>query len=68
MRHENSRAPTYWPAVELSGVQFEISSGAQFENARSFDVHHPLENRIQRGVHNPLLPLHTHKLPVIPQS
>ncbi|MPC50101.1 hypothetical protein E2C01_043923 [Portunus trituberculatus] len=26
------RAPTYWPAAELSGVQFEIASGAQFEN------------------------------------
>ncbi|MPC49847.1 hypothetical protein E2C01_043662 [Portunus trituberculatus] len=28
-----SGAPTYQPAVELSGVQFEIASGAQFENA-----------------------------------
>ncbi|MPC24286.1 hypothetical protein E2C01_017367 [Portunus trituberculatus] len=28
-----SRAPTYRPAVELSGAQFEIASGAQFENA-----------------------------------
>ncbi|MPC91108.1 hypothetical protein E2C01_086124 [Portunus trituberculatus] len=27
------RAPTYRPAVELSGAQFEIASGAQFENA-----------------------------------
>ncbi|MPC44223.1 hypothetical protein E2C01_037890 [Portunus trituberculatus] len=26
-------APTYWPAVELSCTQFEIASGAQFENA-----------------------------------
>ncbi|MPC48129.1 Ribosome biogenesis protein TSR3 [Portunus trituberculatus] len=27
------RAPTYWPAAEHSGVQFEIASGTQFENA-----------------------------------
>ncbi|MPD06718.1 hypothetical protein E2C01_102543 [Portunus trituberculatus] len=27
------RPPTYRLAVELSGVQFEIASGAQFENA-----------------------------------
>ncbi|MPC65295.1 hypothetical protein E2C01_059428 [Portunus trituberculatus] len=26
-------APSYWPAAELSGEQFEIASGAQFENA-----------------------------------
>ncbi|MPC30576.1 hypothetical protein E2C01_023843 [Portunus trituberculatus] len=26
-------ASTYWPAAEFSGVQFEIASGAQFENA-----------------------------------
>ncbi|MPC45721.1 Multidrug resistance protein 1 [Portunus trituberculatus] len=34
MRHEKSRAPTYRPAAELSGTQFEIVSGAQFENAK----------------------------------
>ncbi|MPC95897.1 hypothetical protein E2C01_091127 [Portunus trituberculatus] len=28
-----SGAPTYWPAAELSGAQFEIASGTQFENA-----------------------------------
>ncbi|MPC83817.1 hypothetical protein E2C01_078536 [Portunus trituberculatus] len=33
MRHKNSRAPTYRPAAELSGVLFEIAFGAQFENA-----------------------------------
>ncbi|MPC45594.1 Dynein heavy chain 3, axonemal [Portunus trituberculatus] len=34
MRHKKRGAPTYWPTAELSGsVQFEISSGAQFENA-----------------------------------
>ncbi|MPC41756.1 hypothetical protein E2C01_035359 [Portunus trituberculatus] len=33
MRHEKSRAPTYRPAAEVSGAQFEISSGTQFENA-----------------------------------
>ncbi|MPD01805.1 hypothetical protein E2C01_097350 [Portunus trituberculatus] len=33
MRHEKSGAPTYRPAAELSGVQLEIVSGAQFENA-----------------------------------
>ncbi|MPC63243.1 hypothetical protein E2C01_057338 [Portunus trituberculatus] len=33
MRHEKSGAPTYWPAAELFGTQFEIASGAQFENA-----------------------------------
>ncbi|MPC61234.1 hypothetical protein E2C01_055301 [Portunus trituberculatus] len=27
------RAPTYRPAAELSGAQFEIASGTQFENA-----------------------------------
>ncbi|MPC84703.1 hypothetical protein E2C01_079450 [Portunus trituberculatus] len=32
MRHKKSGAPTYWPAAELSGAQFEIASGAQFEN------------------------------------
>ncbi|MPC19334.1 hypothetical protein E2C01_012247 [Portunus trituberculatus] len=32
MRHEKSGAPTYQPAAELSGTQFEIASGAQFEN------------------------------------
>ncbi|MPC70862.1 hypothetical protein E2C01_065123 [Portunus trituberculatus] len=32
MRHEKSGAPTYQPAAELSGPQFEIASGAQFEN------------------------------------
>ncbi|MPC81094.1 hypothetical protein E2C01_075695 [Portunus trituberculatus] len=32
MRHKKSGAPTYRPAVELSGMQFEIASGAQFEN------------------------------------
>ncbi|MPD06797.1 hypothetical protein E2C01_102625 [Portunus trituberculatus] len=26
-------APTYQPAAKLSGAQFEIASGAQFENA-----------------------------------
>ncbi|MPC70373.1 hypothetical protein E2C01_064619 [Portunus trituberculatus] len=26
-------APTYRPAAELSGMQLEIASGAQFENA-----------------------------------
>ncbi|MPC89342.1 hypothetical protein E2C01_084282 [Portunus trituberculatus] len=29
----DTRAPAYRPAAELSGVQFEIVSGAQFENA-----------------------------------
>ncbi|MPC12318.1 hypothetical protein E2C01_005003 [Portunus trituberculatus] len=33
MRHEKNGAPTYRPAAELSGVQFEIASDAQFENA-----------------------------------
>ncbi|MPC64920.1 hypothetical protein E2C01_059042 [Portunus trituberculatus] len=33
MRHEKSGAPTRWLAAELSGMQFEIASGAQFENA-----------------------------------
>ncbi|MPC62597.1 hypothetical protein E2C01_056684 [Portunus trituberculatus] len=33
MRHEKSGAPTNQPAAELSGAQFEIASGAQFENA-----------------------------------
>ncbi|MPC30815.1 hypothetical protein E2C01_024084 [Portunus trituberculatus] len=33
MRHEKSRAPTYRTAAELSGVQFQTESGAQFENA-----------------------------------
>ncbi|MPC46647.1 hypothetical protein E2C01_040371 [Portunus trituberculatus] len=33
MRHKKSGTPTYQPAVELSGAQFEIASGAQFENA-----------------------------------
>ncbi|MPC94617.1 hypothetical protein E2C01_089794 [Portunus trituberculatus] len=33
MRHEKRGAPTYWPAAELSGAQFEIVSGTQFENA-----------------------------------
>ncbi|MPC90797.1 hypothetical protein E2C01_085798 [Portunus trituberculatus] len=28
-----SGAPTYRPAAELSGTQFEIVSGTQFENA-----------------------------------
>ncbi|MPC19093.1 hypothetical protein E2C01_012000 [Portunus trituberculatus] len=32
MKHEKSRAPTYQPTAELSGAQFEIVSGAQFEN------------------------------------
>ncbi|MPC58903.1 hypothetical protein E2C01_052914 [Portunus trituberculatus] len=33
MKHEKSGAPTYRPAAELSGAQFEFMSGAQFENA-----------------------------------
>ncbi|MPC35744.1 hypothetical protein E2C01_029178 [Portunus trituberculatus] len=32
-RGRSSGASTYQPAAELSGVQFEIASGAQFENA-----------------------------------
>ncbi|MPC34389.1 hypothetical protein E2C01_027776 [Portunus trituberculatus] len=33
MKDEKSGAPTYRPAAQLSGTQFEIASGAQFENA-----------------------------------
>ncbi|MPC68509.1 hypothetical protein E2C01_062711 [Portunus trituberculatus] len=31
MRHEKNRTPTYRSAVELSGVQFEIASGAHLK-------------------------------------
>ncbi|MPC41212.1 hypothetical protein E2C01_034799 [Portunus trituberculatus] len=32
LRGSGPAAPTYQPAAELSGAQFEIVSGAQFEN------------------------------------
>ncbi|MPC53841.1 hypothetical protein E2C01_047744 [Portunus trituberculatus] len=33
MKHGKSGAPTYQQVAELSGAQFEIVSGTQFENA-----------------------------------
>ncbi|MPC62900.1 Cyclic nucleotide-gated cation channel subunit A [Portunus trituberculatus] len=50
-RGRSSGGPTYRPAAELSGAQFEIASGAQFENAVLKSLPDKLKAEIAIHVH-----------------